>query len=221
MCDCFRRKIHRYSDEMMNTYSKYMIIRYICVHQILINGYLSMNGKYALPCRFSFGEYSDEKLMSIHTANIQMFICRFIKLSDFHPSSTRLGNGIGRVPICATGAAISVFRGKGSMGLYVGFKVRRLRRHGNNLHPHASGSILPMNLASDSPTQKSLRKRKRPPRQPTTKEKTTRGVCDGCNADGLPTLCSHCHVCKVGKQGGQSKAGRDGRRTGIYRQEIP
>lgn len=53
------------------------------------------------------------------------------------------------------------------------------------------------------------------------KEKTTRGVCDGCNADGLPTLCSHCHVCKVGKQGGQSKAGRDGRRTGIYRQEIP
>ena len=51
-----------------------MIIRYICVHQILINGYLSMNGKYALPCRFSFGEYSDEKLMSIHTANIQMFI---------------------------------------------------------------------------------------------------------------------------------------------------
>ena len=56
MCDCFRRKIHRYSDEMMNTYSKYMIIRYICVHQILINGYLSMNGKYALPCRFSFGE---------------------------------------------------------------------------------------------------------------------------------------------------------------------
>ena len=77
-----------------------MIIRYICVHQILINGYLSMNGKYALPCRFSFGEYSDEKLMSIHTANIQMFICRFIKLSDFHPSPTRLGNGIGRVPIC-------------------------------------------------------------------------------------------------------------------------
>ena len=100
MCDRFCRKIHRYFDEMMNTYSKYMIIRYICIHHILIKGYLSMNGKYALPCRFSFGEYSDEKLMSIHAANIQMFICRFIKSSDFHPSSTRLGNGIiGRVPI--------------------------------------------------------------------------------------------------------------------------
>lgn len=60
-----------------------MIIRYICIHHILIKGYLSMNGKYALPCRFSFGEYSDEKLMSIHAANIQMFICRFIKSSDF------------------------------------------------------------------------------------------------------------------------------------------
>ena len=103
---------------MMNTYSKYMIIRYIDTHQIFIKGYLPMNGKYALPCRFSFGEYSDEKLMSIHTANIQMFICRFIKSSDFHPSSTRLGNGIiERVPFAVTGAVISIFRGKGSMGL--------------------------------------------------------------------------------------------------------
>jgi len=32
-----------------------------------------------------------------------------------------------------------------------------------------------MNLASDSPTQKSLRKRKRPPRQPTTKGKNNKG----------------------------------------------
>lgn len=53
----FCHKIHRYSDEMMNTDSKYMIIRYIDIHQILINGYLLMNGKYALPYRFSFGEY--------------------------------------------------------------------------------------------------------------------------------------------------------------------
>ena len=57
----------------------------------------------------------------------------------------------------------------------VGSKVRRLCRHGNNLHPHASGSILPMNLASDSPKRKSLRKRKRPPRQPTTKGKNNKG----------------------------------------------
>ena len=62
---------------MMNIYSKYVIIRHIDIHQILINGYLPMNGKYALPCRFSFGEYSDEKLMSIHTANIQIFICKY------------------------------------------------------------------------------------------------------------------------------------------------
>lgn len=75
MYNRFRRKIHRYSDEMMNTYSKCMIIRHIGVHQILINGYLPMNGKYALPCSFSFGEYFDEKLMSIYAANIQMFIC--------------------------------------------------------------------------------------------------------------------------------------------------
>lgn len=47
-----------------------MIIRYINIHQILINGYLPMNGKYALPYRFSFGEY----LMSIYTTNIQIFI---------------------------------------------------------------------------------------------------------------------------------------------------
>ncbi len=51
-----------------------MIIRHIGVHQILINGYLPMNGKCALPYSFSFGEYSDEKLISIYTANIQMFI---------------------------------------------------------------------------------------------------------------------------------------------------
>ena len=94
------RKWNRYFDEMMNIYSKYVIVRHIDIHQILINGYLPMNGKYALPCRFSFGEYSDEKLMSIHTANIQIFIFHFIKSSDFYPSSTRLGNGIGRVPIC-------------------------------------------------------------------------------------------------------------------------
>ena len=103
---------------------------------------------------------------------------------------------------------------KVAWGFDGGSKVKRQSRHGNNLHPHASGSILPMNLASDSPTQKSLRKRKRPPRQPTTKGKTTRGVCDGSNADGLPTRCSHCDVCKAGKQGGQSKqAGTDGARV--------
>lgn len=111
---------------------------------------------------------------------------------------------------------------KVAWGFDGGSKVKWQSRHGNNLHPHASGSILPMNLASDSPTQKSLRKRKRPPRQPTTKGKTTRGVCDGSNADGLPTLCSHCHVCKAGKQGMQSKqTGRDGRHTGICGQKIP
>lgn len=111
MYNRFRQKIHRYFDEMMNIYSKYMIIRHIGIHQILINGYLSMNGKYALPCRFSFGEYSDEKLMSIHAANIQMLICRFIKSSDFHPSSTRLGNGIiGRVPICCNRSSHSRFQ---------------------------------------------------------------------------------------------------------------
>ena len=53
---------------MMNTYSKYMIIRYIDTHQILIKGYLPMNGKYALPCRFSFGEYSDD-LSSTYKCN--------------------------------------------------------------------------------------------------------------------------------------------------------
>lgn len=207
---------------MMNIYSKYVIIRHIDIHQILINGYLPMNGKYALPCRFSFGEYSDEKLMSIHTTNIQIFIFRFIKSSDFYPSSTRLGNGIGRVPICCNRSSFPFSEAKVAWGFDGGSKVKRQSRHGNNLHPHASGSILPMNLASDSPTQKSLRKRKRPPRQPTTKGKTTRGVCDGSNADGLPTLCSHCHVCKAGKQGMQSKqTGRDGRHTGICGQKIP
>lgn len=110
MYDRFRRKIHRYFDEMMNIYSKYMIIRYIGVRQILINGYLPMNGKYALPYLFSFGEYSDEKLMNIYTANIQIFIFRFIKSSDFHPSSTRLGNGIGRVPICCNRSSRSRFQ---------------------------------------------------------------------------------------------------------------
>lgn len=60
---------------------------------------------------------------------------------------------------------------KVAWGFDVGSKVRRLCRHGNNLHPHASGSILPMNLASDSSTQKSLRKRKQPPRHPPKKEK--------------------------------------------------
>lgn len=64
---------------------------------------------------------------------------------------------------------------KVAWGFDVGSKVKRLRRHGNNLHPHASGSILPMNLASDSPTQKSLRKRERPPRQPKTKGKNNKG----------------------------------------------
>ena len=40
------------------------------------------------------------------------------------------------------------------MGFGVGSKVKRQSRHGNNLHPHASGSILPMNLASDSPRKR-------------------------------------------------------------------
>ncbi len=55
-----------------------------------------------------------------------------------------------------SGAVIPVYKGKASTGLSVGFKVRRLRRQGNNLHPHSSGSILPPNLASDRPMQKSL-----------------------------------------------------------------
>ena len=50
----------------------------------------------------------------------------------------------------------SVYKGKASTGLSVGFKVRWLRRQGNNLYPHSSGSILPLNLASDRPMQKSL-----------------------------------------------------------------
>ncbi|MCS2394770.1 MULTISPECIES: hypothetical protein [Bacteroides] len=56
----------------------------------------------------------------------------------------------------ASGAIIPVYKGKASTGLSVGFKVRWLRRQGNNLHPHSSGSILPLNLASDRPMQKSL-----------------------------------------------------------------
>ena len=52
MCNHFCREIHRYFDEMMNTNSKYMIIRHIDINQIFINGYLPMNGKYALPYRF-------------------------------------------------------------------------------------------------------------------------------------------------------------------------
>ena len=39
------------------------------------------------------------------------------------------------------------------MGFGVGSKVKRQSRHGNNLHPHSSGSILPLNLASDRPMQ--------------------------------------------------------------------
>lgn len=95
-------KLHRYFDEMMNANSKYMIIRHIDIHQIFINGYLPMNGKCALPYSFSFGEYSDEKLMSIYAANIQMFICHFIKSSDFHPSSTLPGNGAGLISTCSS-----------------------------------------------------------------------------------------------------------------------
>ena len=57
---------------------------------------------------------------------------------------------------CKSGTIIPVCKGKASTGLAVGFKVRRLRRQRNNLHPHASGSILPLNLASDRPMQKSL-----------------------------------------------------------------
>ena len=69
------------------------------------------------------------------------------------PSHGRKG-GVSRPQ--ASGAIISVYKGKASTGLSVGFKVRRLRRQGNNLHLHSSGSILPLNLASDHPVQKSL-----------------------------------------------------------------
>ena len=100
------------------------------------------------------------------------------------------------------------------MGFGVGSKVKRQSRHGNNLHPHASGSILPMNLASDSPRKRASANGNDRPGNRRRKGKTTRGVCDGCNADGLPTRCSHCDVCKAGKQGGQSKqAGTDGARV--------
>lgn len=48
-----------------------MIIRDITIHQTFINGYSQMNGKRATAYYFSFGEYCDERLMSVYTTNIQ------------------------------------------------------------------------------------------------------------------------------------------------------
>lgn len=166
-------------------------------------------------CLFSFGRYFVEKLLSSYNSEYQYYIYHIHQINGFSSVINPAGKWDRESShLQQPEQSFPFSEAKVAWGFSVGSKVRRLCRHGNNLHPHASGSILPMNLASDSPKRKSLRKRKRPPRQPTTKGKTTRGVCDGCNADGLPTLCSHCHVCKVGKQGRQSKqAGTDGARV--------
>lgn len=103
-------KIHHHSDEMMNTDNKCKIIRYIGIHQILITGYLPMNGKCAIQHCFSFGEYFDEKLMSVYAANKQVIIYNSIKSSFHHPSSNRQGNGTGRVSISRSRSSYSRFQ---------------------------------------------------------------------------------------------------------------
>ena len=85
--------------------------------------------------------------------------CRIdvLKSLNQYVSTSLIARNAGEISLPqASGAIIPVYKGKASTGLSVGFKVRWLRRQGNNLYPHSSGSILPLNLASDRPMQKSL-----------------------------------------------------------------
>lgn len=167
-------------------------------------------------CLFSFGWYFVEKLLNCYNDEYQYHIHPIHQFNGF----SSVINPVGKreresCHLLQPEQPFPFSEAKVAWGFDVGSKVKRQSRHGNNLHPHASGSILPMNLASDSPRKRASANGNDRPGNRRRKGKTTRGVCDGCNADGLPTRCSHCDVCKAGKQG------RDGRRTGICRQKIP
>ena len=128
-------------------------------------------------CLFSFGWYFVEKLLSCYDGEYQYYIYPIHQFNGFSSVINPAGKWDNRESshLLQPEQPFPFSEAKVAWGFDVGSKVKRLRRHGHNLHPHASGSILPMNLASDSPTQKSLRKRKRPPRQPTTKGKNNKG----------------------------------------------
>lgn len=128
-------------------------------------------------CLFSFGWNFVEKLLSCYNDEYQYHIYSIHQFSGFSSVINPAGKWDNRESsyLLQPEQPFPFSEAKVAWGFDGGSKVKRQSRHGNNLHPHASGSILPMNLASDSPKQKSLRKRKRPPRQPTTKEKNNKG----------------------------------------------
>lgn len=127
-------------------------------------------------CLFSFGWYFVEKLLNCYNGEYRHYTYPIHQFNGFSSVINPVGKWERESShLLQPEQPFPFSEAKVAWGFDVGSKVKRQSRHGNNLHPHASGSILPMNLASDSPTQKSLRKRKRPPRQPKTKGKNNKG----------------------------------------------
>lgn len=176
MCDRFRRKIHRYSNELLNISIKYMIISNIHSRKNLNNRNWLLRTAGRNTCLFSFGRYFVEKLLSSYNSEYQYYIYHIHQINGFSSVINPAGKWDRESShLQQPEQSFPFSEAKVAWGFDGGSKVKRQSRHGNNLHPHASGSILPMNLASDSPKRKSLRKRKRPPRQPTTKGKNNKG----------------------------------------------
>lgn len=82
-CDRFCRKIHRYSDELLNRSIKYMIISNIHSQQNLNNRNWLLRTTSRSICLFSFGWYFVEKLLSCYNGEYQYYIYSIHQFNGF------------------------------------------------------------------------------------------------------------------------------------------